>query len=64
MTTTMDGQAGPSAAGTGASTGASGAQSEADLDQLATAIFGRIRRQLRSEVINEREARGLTFDVF
>jgi hypothetical protein len=39
-------------------------RTEADLDQLADALFGRIRRQLRSEVIYEREARGLTFDLF
>lgn len=44
--------------------GTAAPQTEADLDQLADALFGRIRRQLRSEVIHEREARGLTFDVF
>jgi hypothetical protein len=38
--------------------------SETELDELARALFGRIRGHLRSEVIHEREARGLTFDAF
>ena len=59
--TTVDTTPSTSSAGAGS---AQAPQSEADLDRLATAIFGRIRRQLRSEVIHEREARGLTFDVF
>lgn len=37
-------------------------RSERDLDELARALFGRIRGQLRSELIHEREAKGLTFD--
>ncbi len=39
-------------------------RSDAELDELAGALFGRIRTHLRSEVIHEREARGLTFDAF
>jgi hypothetical protein len=38
--------------------------SETELDELAKAIFGRIRNRLRTEVIHEREAKGLTFDSF
>lgn len=38
--------------------------SDAELDELAGALFGRIRSRLRAEVIHEREARGLTFDAF
>lgn len=37
-------------------------RSDRDLDELARALFGRIRGQLRSELIHEREAKGLTFD--
>jgi hypothetical protein len=37
---------------------------DAELDELARALFGRIRTHLRSEVIHEREAKGLTFDAF
>jgi hypothetical protein len=37
-------------------------RSDRDLDELAHALFGRIRRQLRTELIHEREAKGLTFD--
>jgi hypothetical protein len=39
-------------------------QSDSELDELARSLFGRIRGQLRAEVIHEREARGLTFDAF
>jgi hypothetical protein len=39
-------------------------RSEAELDELARDLFGRIRTHLRSEVIHEREAKGLTFDAF
>jgi hypothetical protein len=39
-------------------------RSDAELDELATALFGRIRGQLRAEVIHEREAKGLAFDAF
>jgi hypothetical protein len=39
-----------------------GRPSDRDLDELARALFGRIRGQLRSELIHEREAKGLTFD--
>ena len=38
--------------------------SDTELDELARAIFGRIRTHLRSEVIHEREAKGLSFDAF
>jgi hypothetical protein len=40
------------------------AHSETELDELARALFGRIRNHLRTEVIHEREAKGLTFDAF
>ena len=38
------------------------APSERDLDELAQALFGRIRGCLRNDLINDREAKGLTFD--
>jgi hypothetical protein len=41
-----------------------GGHSDSELDELARALFGRIRTHLRAEVIHEREARGLTFDAF
>jgi hypothetical protein len=44
--------------------GGSEGPSETELDELARALFGRIRTHLRSEVIHEREAKGLTFDAF
>lgn len=44
--------------------GAPQAHTETELDELARAIFGRIRTHLRSEVIHEREAKGLSFDSF
>lgn len=37
-------------------------RSDRDLDELAQALFGRIRGRLRSELILDREAKGLTFD--
>ena len=40
------------------------ARSDRELDELAKQLFGRIRGQLKSEVIHEREAKGLTFDAF
>ncbi|MEW6223633.1 MAG: hypothetical protein AB1627_03295, partial [Chloroflexota bacterium] len=40
------------------------AHSETELDELAKALFGRIRGHLRTEVIHDREAKGLTFDAF
>lgn len=46
------GPAGPESAG----------RSEKDLDELAQALFGRIRGRLRSDLIYDREAKGLTFD--
>lgn len=49
--------AGPSGAGSG-----SGSHSERDLDELAQALFGRIRGRLRNDLIYDREAKGLTFD--
>lgn len=39
-------------------------RSEGELDELARSLFGRIRGHLRSELLHEREARGLTFDSF
>jgi hypothetical protein len=39
-------------------------RSDSELDELARALFGRIRSHLRAEVIHEREAKGLTFDAF
>ncbi|MCJ7710464.1 MAG: hypothetical protein MUQ32_06475 [Chloroflexi bacterium] len=39
-------------------------RSETELDELARDLFGRIRTHLRSEVIHEREAKGLSFDAF
>jgi hypothetical protein len=41
-----------------------GARSDKELDELAQALFGRLRTRLRTEVIHEREARGLGFDAF
>jgi hypothetical protein len=38
--------------------------SDSELDELARVLFGRIRTQLRADVIHDREARGLTFDAF
>jgi len=40
----------------------SGGHSDDELDELARALFGRIRNRLRREYIYEREAKGLTFD--
>ncbi len=39
-------------------------RSDRELDELAKALFGRIRTQLKAEVIHEREAKGLGFDAF
>ena len=39
-------------------------RSDRELDELARALFGRIQSRLRTEVIHEREARGLGFDSF
>ncbi|HEY6569130.1 MAG TPA: hypothetical protein VIZ22_02520 [Candidatus Limnocylindrales bacterium] len=39
-------------------------RSDRELDELAKQLFGRIRGQLKAEVIHEREAKGLTFDSF
>ena len=41
-----------------------GGHSDSELDELARALFGRIRTHLRAEVVHEREAKGLTFDAF
>lgn len=40
------------------------ASTDAELDELARKLFGRIRGQLRAEVMHEREAKGLSFDAF
>ncbi len=40
------------------------ARSDRELDELAKALFGRIRTQLKAEVIHEREAKGLGYDAF
>jgi hypothetical protein len=53
--------AAPAPAGTPAS---EAQRSDKELDQLAQDLFGRLRTRLRSEVIQEREARGLGFDAF
>lgn len=53
--------AGPSGPVGPAGSGSSG-RSEKDLDELAQALFGRIRGRLRSDLIYDREAKGLTFD--
>jgi hypothetical protein len=45
-----------------AGTDQSAPRSERDLDELAQALFGRIRGRIRSELIHDREAKGLTFD--
>ncbi len=42
----------------------SNGRSERELDELAKALFGRFRMQIKSEVIHEREAKGLGFDAF
>ena len=55
----VDGAA-PSEAGQAGQSG----RSDSELDQLASALFPRIKNHLRTEVIHEREARGLTFDAF
>ena len=49
-----------------APTGAQSADTHSDreLDELAKALFGRFRTQLKAEVIYEREAKGLSFDAF
>ena len=49
-----------------APTGAQSANTHSDreLDELAKALFGRFRTQLKAEVIYEREAKGLSFDAF
>jgi len=39
-------------------------QSDTELDELSRKLFGRIRGQLRAELTQEREARGLSFDAF
>jgi hypothetical protein len=55
----------PAAAPAAPAGSASGGQrSDAELDELAKALFGRIRSHLRAEVIHEREAKGLSFDAF
>jgi len=41
----------------------SSAPSDEELDALVKASFGRFRTRLRNELIHEREARGLTFDI-
>jgi hypothetical protein len=43
-------------------TGSSPAHSDTDLEELAQALYGRIRGRLRGELIHDREARGLSFD--
>lgn len=55
----IDGSAPTTQAGPGG-----GARSDRELDELAQALFGRLRTRLRTEVIHEREARGLGFDAF
>jgi DNA polymerase-3 subunit gamma/tau len=38
--------------------------SDRDLDELSRKLFGRLRGQIRAEIVHEREARGLNFDSF
>jgi ribonuclease E len=56
------GPAGPVGAGGPSGPTSTGGRSERDLDELAQALFGRIRTRLRSDLIHDREAKGLTFD--
>jgi hypothetical protein len=53
----------PQASG-GPATTARAPHTDRELDELARALFGRLRTQLRHEVIHEREAKGLSFDAF
>ena len=39
-----------------------GGRSDRELEELAQALFGRLRRRLRTELIHDREAKGLSFD--
>lgn len=58
------GQSGPvnPSGGSGSAGTGSSSHSERDLDELAQALFGRIRGRIRSDLIYDREAKGLTFD--
>ena len=48
----------PAAGGQNQATG----RSETELEELAQALFRRIRTRLRSDLLHDREAKGLTFD--
>jgi hypothetical protein len=55
---------GVAAATDAAGEAAGGEQSDAELDDLARKLFGRFKAHLRTEVVQEREAKGLGFDAF
>jgi hypothetical protein len=57
----VDGPVAPTGAAPAANT-PSPARSERDLDELAKALFGRIRTRLRNDLLHDREAAGFTFD--
>jgi hypothetical protein len=59
-TVQREGDSSRSAAGTGAA--GTRAHSDRELEELAQALFSRIRSRLRSDLIHDREAKGLTFD--
>jgi hypothetical protein len=64
-TVQRDGGTSTASASPGAAAPASGkdaARSERELDELARALFGRIRTRLRSDLLQDREAAGFTFD--
>jgi len=50
------------AGGASSSSGSDQGRSERELDELARALFGRIRTRLRSDLLQDREAAGFTFD--
>jgi trimeric autotransporter adhesin len=53
---------GGTSAPSGSGTHGGRAHSERELEELAQALFSRIRGRLRNELIHDREAKGLTFD--
>ncbi|HEY4227329.1 MAG TPA: hypothetical protein VGM49_03250 [Candidatus Limnocylindrales bacterium] len=54
--------AGGSVSHASSGTGSGRHHSERELEELAQALFSRIRGRLRNELIHDREAKGLTFD--
>ena len=55
------GQTGGTSGGTAGTSGGR-AHSERELEELAQALFSRIRNRLRADILHDREAKGLTFD--